>query len=173
MLSYTLPHACGYLSAHAAEKLRLKMSSNYFVLAHYRQLRVRIFFFRHFLLIMQLSLARYISGHSIMCENTDEKIWHHIAVRGLFFQTCRSANLVPRFEFFSKVVNSHQLPGDILLQLWSCGTSLRIDVFVVSPLQASARSSASEECGLAATSAEEKKISAKEPICQRVVWFSN
>ena len=90
-----------------------------------------------------------------------------------FFRPVDQQTLYHVSNFFSKVINSHQLAGDILLQLWYCGTSLRIDVSVESPFQASAYSSASEECGLAATSPEEKKISAIQPICQRVVWFYN
>ena len=166
VLSYSLPHACSYLSAPPMPNLGLELSSQEFVVALCRQLRVPIFSSVSLCSACNSALLDTFGDHSLVCASSGDRILRHNAIRDLVYETCKAANLSPKLEPSGLLQDSQQRPGDIVLPIWSCGQKLAVDVTIVSPFQTSLLPNASEQSGFAARRAEERKISASESICQ-------
>ena len=156
--SYSLPHACSYLSAPPMPNLGLELSSHEFVEALCRQLRVPIFSSVSLCPACNSALLDTFGDHSLVFASSGDRILRHNAVRDLLYETCKAANLSPKLEPSALLQDSQQRPGDIVLLIWSCGQKLAVDVTIVSPFQTSLLPNASEQSGFAARRVEEKKI---------------
>ena len=132
-LSYTLPHACDYLSAPPLQNLSLTMSSQEFTIAICRQLRLPLYDAVSVCPSCKNTLLDTFGDPSIVCSASGDRIWRHNAVRDQVFHTCKAAHLSPQIESRVNFTSQHR-PADVLLPNWSCGRPLAIDVTITSPL---------------------------------------
>ena len=99
--------------------------------------------------------------HSIVCRNTDRRMWPRDAIGDLIFKTCVSASFAQRVNSSWEVEKSQQQQAVILPRFWSIENGLTNDNSVICSAQSSTISKASEENRFVAIRNKERKLSEK------------
>ena len=95
--------------------------------------------------------------HALNCRNGKGRVGRHNAVRDVFADVTRSANLSPRVEEGGIIPGTQQRPGDVTLPGFPVGRDTLIDVTVVNPLQQACLEEAVHQAGVAMSRAKERK----------------